>query len=87
MRLENVLLWAIISCRTGVVVEVLLAGIFCPPAHRAVYAQVGQGLLVYLHTIHFDRTGDELWAFIGCCTGIAEGVVDVFLALGIAKMF
>jgi hypothetical protein len=86
MRLENVLLWAINSCRTGVVVEVLLAGFFSPPAHWAVNAQVGQGLLVCLHTIHFDRTGDESWGFIGCCTGIAEGVVDVFLALGIAKV-
>jgi hypothetical protein len=87
MRLENVLLWAIISCRTGVVVEILLAGFFCPPAHWAVYAYVGQGLLVCLHTIQFDRTGDELRAFIGCCTGITEGIVDVFLALGIAKVF
>lgn len=85
-RLGDVLLWAITSCRSGIIVEVLLASFFCPPAHRPVYTQVGQGLLVCLHTIHFDRAGNELWAIIGHCTWIAEGIVDVFLALGIAEM-
>lgn len=67
----------------GVVVEVLLAVLLCPPTRRAVDTQLCQRLLVRLHTIHFDRTGDELWFVI--CTWISERVVDVLLTFCSSK--
>ena len=68
-----------LSCRC-VVVEVLHARLFSPPAHWAIQTHICQGLLICCPTFHLNCTGDEFWSVIG--TRIAIWVVYIFLALG-----